>query len=104
MEAEFVVDGVVGRNRYLSDSSYLLRISYPITKLTLLGLGHLNPLAGTLTFLDALANIKTVKLVISKEDRSLNIKDLERYFMSDEMKSMTANFRSSLPTIFELDF
>lgn len=37
MEAEFVVDGVMGRKKYLSDST-LLRISYPISKLTLLGM------------------------------------------------------------------
>jgi hypothetical protein len=37
VEAEFVVDGVMGRKKYLSDST-LLRISYPISKLTLLGM------------------------------------------------------------------
>jgi hypothetical protein len=53
---------------------------------------------------DALANIKTIKLVISKDDRSLDFKVLERYFTSAEMKSMNAKFKNILPTSFELDF
>jgi len=53
---------------------------------------------------DALANIKTVKLVISKDDRSIDLKVLERYYTSAEMKSMNAEFKKRLPTGFELDF
>ena len=69
--------------------------------MTLLGLDHLEKI---ILFIDSLANIKRVKIVIGKEDRSLNIKVLERYFMCNEMKTMTAKFRSSLPSSFELDF
>lgn len=57
-----------------------------------------------LYYIDALANINTVKLVISKDDRNVDLKVLERYFTSAEMKNMNAEFKSRLPTSFELDF